>query len=194
MKLGIVGLGKMGMAIVHRVLQAGHEVVGFDINQQARKAVMNMGAEVVESVSILAQKTKIIWIMVPAGKLVDDVIHEILPKVHSDAIIIDGGNSHFSDSIRRYNQFKEQKISFVDCGVSGGLKGREIGFSLMVGGDKIVFERIEPLLQAIAAPNGCDYMGPAGAGHYVKMVHNGIEYALLQGFAEGMHLLREKNH
>ena len=191
MKLGIIGLGRMGAAISYRVLQAGHQIVGFDPDEKARQEVQKMGATVVDSPSAVAQQTNVIWLMVPAGELIDTIIQEIIPATQDNTIIVDGGNSHYPDSVKRYNYLKQQAISFIDCGVSGGLRGKEIGFSLMVGGDKAAYETIEPLLQALAAPDGYGYMGPAGVGHYVKMVHNGIEYALLQAYAQGCHLLRQ---
>jgi len=191
MKIGLVGLGKMGAAIAQRLLDGKHDVVGFDPSKEAREAAADAGAATVTDLAQLPKHTRIFWIMVPAGKPVDEVITTLLPALQTGDIIIDGGNSHFPDSVRRYKELKEKNIHFIDCGVSGGLKGREIGFSLMIGGDKDIFEKLSSVFSVIAAPNGFGYMGPAGAGHYVKMVHNGVEYALLQAYAEGFHLLRE---
>ena len=191
MKLGVIGLGRMGSAIVHRVIQGGHEVVGYDPNSGAVAAAEKMGAVGASTIEQVAQQARIVWIMVPAGDPVDSVINELQKYMHAGDIIIDGGNSKFTDSIRRAEELKKLGILFLDCGTSGGLRGQEIGFSLMVGGDRNAYEKITPLFQAISAPNGFGYMGPSGTGHYVKMVHNGIEYALLQAYAEGFHLLKD---
>lgn len=191
MKIGIIGLGRMGDAIAQRVLQAGHEVVGYDPNAQAREHTRSLGAQVVETAQEIAQKSSIIWLMVPAGKIVDDVIAQLMPALASDAIIIDGGNSKFTDSIRRADELQKRGIAFLDCGTSGGVHGREQGFSLMVGGDVQAYTRVLPLLKAIAAPHALGLVGPSGAGHYVKMVHNGIEYALLEAYAEGFELIKQ---
>lgn len=193
MKLGIVGLGRMGKAIAHRVLQAGYEVIGYDPNEQAVKEAEKIGVKPVSSLEQLAQETNIIWLMVPAGKPVDATLNELEKYLSAGSIIIDGGNSKFTDSIRRAEELKKHGILFLDCGTSGGLRGQDIGFALMVGGERSAYDKIKPLLQAIAAPNGFGYMGPSGTGHYVKMVHNGIEYALMQAYAEGFHLLKDGN-
>ena len=191
MKVGLIGLGRMGISIVDRLVKAGHDVVGFDPSADARIQAEKLGATVVESIEQITAGTRIFWLMVPAGKPVDEVIDELRPGLKAGDIVIDGGNSHFPDSVRRYAQLQQLKVHFVDCGVSGGLKGREIGFSIMVGGDKQIFEHLIPIFEALSAPDGFGYMGPAGAGHYVKMIHNGVEYALLQAYAEGFHLLQE---
>lgn len=194
MKIGLVGLGKMGQAITHRLVQAGHNVAGFDMGQQARQQARESGVEIVTTLEELATKARIIWIMVPQGEPVDQVIEQLLPNLRSEDILIDGGNSLYKDTIRRHQALQEKKIHFLDCGTSGGVHGRDIGFSLMVGGDQQVFEKIIPLFAAVAAPDGFGYMGPAGAGHYVKMVHNGIEYALLQAYGEGLDLLKNGHY
>jgi len=129
--------------------------------------------------------------MVPAGQPVDDVLAALTPHLNPNAIVIDGGNSFFKDSIRRHGQLAAKQIQFLDCGTSGGLHGKATGFSLMIGGNRPAFESIEPIFTAIAAPDGCLYVGPAGSGHFVKMVHNGIEYGLLQAYAEGFHLIKD---
>jgi len=190
MKLGIVGLGKMGNAIAYRLLQGGHEVVGFDLDEKALRVAQTIGVEAADSIEDVAKKSSIVWLMVPVGNPVDSTIEKLIPHMGKDDIIIDGGNSKFTDSIKRYELLKEHGIFFLDCGTSGGLAGREIGFSLMVGGDKSAYEKAVSILKSIAAPQGFGYMGPSGAGHYVKMVHNGIEYGLLQAYAEGFHILK----
>lgn len=190
MKIGVVGLGKMGMAIVERLLNEGHEVFAFDIDQKARDAAQKLGAQTVETVDQLPQHANVIWLMVPAGDTVDQVIEALLPNMQKGHIIVDGGNSKFTNTIRRAGYVAQHGIHLLDCGTSGGLKGREIGFSLMIGGEQKIFESIKPLFAAIAHKNGFGYMGPSGAGHYVKMIHNGIEYALLQSYGEGFDLLK----
>lgn len=193
MKFGIVGCGKMGFAIADRVVKAGFEVIAFDLDQQNLEKVQAICCTVAASLQELAQACDVIWLMVPQGKPVDDVLEQILE--HSkNKIIIDGGNSHFSDSIRRSIALQAQDISFLDCGTSGGLHGHVVGFSLMIGGDKFAFERAEPFFKVIAAPHGYAYLGNSGAGHYVKMVHNGIEYALLEAYAEGFNLLKNGSY
>lgn len=190
MKLGIIGLGRMGMAITERVLKAGHDVVAFDRNEKLCKTAESLGASTVTTADQLPDHVRIIWLMIPAGPVIDQVIESMLPDMHKGDIIIDGGNSNFHDSVRRYHALHEHGMHFIDCGTSGGLAGREIGFSLMIGGTLEKFEECEPLFKAIAHRDGYGYMGPAGAGHYVKMVHNGIEYALLEAYGEGFDLLR----
>lgn len=187
--VGIIGLGKMGEAIAYRLLQANYNVIGFDPTPESQESLRALGGKVATDISALAQ-AGVIWIMVPAGKPVDDVLEQLKPHLTPNTIIVDGGNSHFPDTVRRCKELEVLGVSYLDCGTSGGLKGREIGFSLMVGGDKEAYKKTESFLQAIAAPGGYEHMGPSGAGHYVKMVHNGIEYAILQSYAEGLHLLR----
>jgi 6-phosphogluconate dehydrogenase len=190
LNVGVVGLGRMGLSVVFRLVRAGFKVVGFDVGQQAREQAMALGALCVEDLEQIAPNLDALWIMVPAGDPVDDVIKQVLPTLPKNCVIIDGGNSNFHDSVRRANELASQEFSFLDCGTSGGLHGREIGFSLMIGGDETAYKKMVPLFQALAAPNGFGLMGPSGAGHYVKMVHNGIEYSLLQAYAEGFDLLK----
>ncbi len=190
MKLGMIGLGHMGHAIAARVVKAGYEVVGYDVNEHACERAKKTGITIADSPEMV--KTSITWLMVPAGKLVDDAIAALQPK--KGDIIIDGGNSKFTDTIIRAQQLAAKGILFLDCGVSGGLQGQELGFSLMVGGDKAAYESVLPLLQVMAVPQGCVHVGPSGAGHYVKMVHNGIEYGLLQAYGEGLQLLNEGSY
>ena len=194
MKFGIVGLGRMGCAIAERVMAAGHQVYAFDLDQHACAAAQAQGMSIVHSIAALPEQVSIIWLMVPAGKVVDLVLDELSPALQSEHIIIDGGNSNFNDSIARAQRLKSRNIAYLDCGTSGGLKGREIGFSLMIGGDEKSFSIVEPLFKAIAAPQSYGLVGPSGGGHYVKMIHNGIEYALLQSYAEGFHLLKQGHY
>lgn len=190
MKLGMVGLGRMGNAIASRVVQAGHEVIGFDLNQHAVQLAQEVGVRVASSLKDVAKEARIIWLMVPAGDPVDQVIDSLIPHLQKGDVIIDGGNSKFSNSVVRAQRLQAQEIFFLDCGTSGGLRGKEIGFSLMVGGDVETYQNLKPLFEAIAAKDGFAHMGPSGTGHYVKMVHNGIEYGLLEAYAEGFNLLK----
>jgi len=191
MKIGLIGLGLMGNAIAYRLLQYGHEVLGFDSDAKNLKLASDVGVKTVAKLQDLTEYVNIFWLMVPAGDIVDSVINDLLPHLKQGDIIIDGGNSNFKDTVCRHQNLISKKISYIDCGTSGGLHGRDIGFSLMIGGDKKVFESLEPIFKSIAAPQGYAYMGPSGSGHYVKMIHNGIEYALLQSYAEGFHLLKD---
>jgi len=179
MKIAVVGLGRMGQAVVYRLLQ------------DACTAVVAMGATIAPELNDVARDNRVIWLMVPAGKPVDDTIASLMPQLKKGDILIDGGNSHFADSIRRAKLCDMHGVFFVDCGTSGGVNGKDNGFSLMVGGDKKAYTSIEPALRVLAAPGGMGYVGPSGAGHYVKMIHNGIEYGMMQAYAEGFALIKE---
>lgn len=190
MNVGIIGLGKMGGGIAERWLHAGHTVYGFDLDATNTKNAQASGVNIVQSLQEIAQQP-VVWLMVPPGAPVDSVLSQLLPYLKPETIIVDGGNSNFKDSIRRSQMLQSYSVAYVDCGTSGGLHGRTQGYCLMVGGAKKSFDAITPLLTAIAAPNAVAYVGPSGAGHYVKMVHNGIEYALMQAYAEGFQLIKE---
>jgi 6-phosphogluconate dehydrogenase len=189
--VGVIGLGRMGFSIAQRLVAAGLNVYGYDANNQLAISAQEAGITPCASPEILAQQVKIIWLMVPAGKIVDDVIMMIKSHCHKGAIIVDGGNSFYKDSVRRAQLLAESGIAYVDCGTSGGLYGKEIGYSLMLGGQADAIMLLEPVLQAIAYPQGYAHVGPSGAGHFVKTVHNGVEYAMLQAYGEGFHLLKE---
>ncbi|CAM2917755.1 decarboxylating 6-phosphogluconate dehydrogenase [Halobacterium salinarum] len=192
MELGVVGLGRMGRIVVDRCLDAGHDVVAFDIDAAAREDAADAGATPADTLDALAAELgaeKRIWLMVPAGDPVDAALDELAPRLDSDDVVVDGGNSHFEDSTRRA---EEHDFAYLDCGTSGGPAGAELGFSLMVGGPEWAYDDLVPVFDAVATgPDGHDRMGPAGAGHYVKMVHNGVEYALMQTYGEGFELLHE---
>jgi len=192
MQLGVVGLGRMGQIVVDRVLDAGHEVVAFDIDDGAVAAAADEGAEAADSLDDLADRLgaeKRIWLMVPAGDAVDAALKELEPHLGADDVVVDGGNSHFEDSVRRA---EGTAAAYLDCGTSGGPAGAELGFSLMVGGPEAAYAELAPVFDAVATgPDGHDRMGPSGSGHYVKMVHNGVEYALMQAYGEGFELLHE---
>lgn len=194
MKLGVIGLGRMGAAIAHRALKAGHSALGYDPNSTIQKELQESGIQMYDSPDALAKEADVIWLMVPSGKIVDIALGHIMHAAKKDAIIIDGGNSNFADSVRRAKELASKGMHFLDCGTSGGIHGEKHGFCLMVGGNFEIYQKIEPLLKAIACKDGYAYVGPSGAGHYVKMIHNGIEYGLLEAYAEGFHLLREGDY
>lgn len=191
MKIGIVGLGRMGNAVAYRLVQAGHQVVGFDANAQARQEAADIGVLVVDELVNIMSHTQIVWLMLPEGVITGQVVDQLLEHAAVGAILIDGGNSYYEHSRERALVAAQKQVHFLDCGTSGGVRGRETGFCLMVGGDKVAYDNVYPLLQSIAAPEGVSLVGPSGAGHYVKMVHNGIEYALLQAYAEGFQVIKE---
>jgi 6-phosphogluconate dehydrogenase len=192
MELGIIGLGRMGQIVLERTRGAGHDVVAFDVDEDAVADATDAGAQPAESIPDLTDKLgdkKRIWLMVPAGDPVDAALDELEPSVDGDDIVVDGGNSHFEESVRRA---EGTDAAYLDCGTSGGPAGAELGFSLMVGGPEWAYEELRPVFDAVATgPDGHDRMGPSGSGHYVKMVHNGVEYALMQAYGEGFELLHE---
>ncbi|MFC4439485.1 MULTISPECIES: phosphogluconate dehydrogenase (NAD(+)-dependent, decarboxylating) [Natrialbaceae] len=192
MQLGVIGLGRMGQIVVDRVLEAGHEVVAFDLDPEAVATAADAGAEPAESVSDLADRLgdgKRIWLMVPAGDAVDATLEDLDPHLDSNDVVVDGGNSYFEDSVRRAEACS---AAYLDCGTSGGPAGAKLGFSLMVGGPEWAYDELTPVFDAVATgPDGHERMGDAGSGHYVKMVHNGVEYALMQTYGEGFELLHE---
>lgn len=190
MNVGIVGLGKMGFAIAVRLLNAGHEVIGLDHSEDIKKKASEIGVDVVDSIEQLAQKTSTVWLMVPVSQ-VDTVLKNLKPHLKAGNIVVDGGNSFYKDSQRREQELASDGINYLDCGTSGGIEGEGMGFCLMVGGDEASYTKIHPLLAAIAAPGGMGHIGPSGAGHYVKTVHNGIEYGIMEAYAEGLHLIKD---
>ncbi|MFB6092804.1 MAG: phosphogluconate dehydrogenase (NAD(+)-dependent, decarboxylating) [Haloquadratum sp.] len=190
MQLGVVGLGRMGQIVVDRVLDAGHDVVAFDLDAEAVATAADAGATPAEDLTDLTQRLGDevrIWLMVPAGDAVDATLDELEPHLDGSDVVVDGGNSHFEASVRRA---ASTDAAYLDCGTSGGPAGADLGFSLMVGGPEWAYEELTPVFDAVATgPAGHDRMGPSGAGHYVKMVHNGVEYALMQAYGEGFELL-----
>ena len=192
MQLGVVGLGRMGRIVAGRALDGGHRVVAFDTDEQAVAAAAEVGAEPADSVPELAEKlgeNKRIWLMVPAGDAIDAVLADLEPHLDGDDVVVDGGNSHFEASVRRA---ESTPAAYLDCGTSGGPAGAEVGFSLMIGGPEWAYEDLSPVFDAVATGSeGHDRMGPAGSGHYVKMVHNGVEYALMEAYGEGFELLHD---
>lgn len=192
MQLAMIGLGKMGGNMTERLLRGGHQVVAFDRSADVVKKYGSLGATGAASLADVVRKLdapRVIWIMVPAGAPVDETLDELRPLLSAGDIVIDGGNSNFHDTMRRARTLSEQEIHFVDCGTSGGVWGLENGYCLMIGGEKRAVLRCEPIFKTLAPPGGCAHVGLSGAGHYVKMVHNGIEYGLLQAYAEGYEIL-----
>jgi 6-phosphogluconate dehydrogenase len=192
MQLGVVGLGRMGRIVAERCLAADHEVVAFDLDESAVEAASETGATPADSLADLVERLgaeRRIWLMLPAGDAIDAAVDDLAGQLTSDDVVVDGGNSHFEDSIRRSERLD---AAYLDCGTSGGPAGAELGFSLMVGGPEWAYGELTPVFDAVATgPDGHDHMGPSGAGHYVKMVHNGVEYALMQAYGEGFELLAE---
>ena len=191
MKIGLIGLGKIGSAVAQRLVDANHTVIGFDLDKMACKQAQNLGVTIVETTEMVVQQARVTWLFLPAGPVIDDLLHKLVPHMVPGDIIIDGGNSNFQDSIERARILSELDLVFIDCGTSGGLHGRENGFCLMVGGELAAYTKIRSMLEDVAIPGGVGHVGPSGAGHYVKMIHNAIEYALLEAYGEGMQFLRE---
>jgi 6-phosphogluconate dehydrogenase len=197
MDLGMIGLGRMGANMAQRLVRGGHRIVGFDPNAAARKAAEDSGVESADSLEALVQKLdapRAIWTMVPAGPITDSTIIALLGLLAPGDCIIDGGNSYYKDSLRRAATCSAKKIDFVDCGTSGGVWGLDQGYSMMVGGDAAVIERLRPIFETLApaAAQGWGRVGPVGSGHFTKMVHNGIEYGMMQAYAEGFSILQHK--
>jgi 6-phosphogluconate dehydrogenase len=198
MQIGFVGLGKMGGNMVHRIRRdSDHEVVAFDFSEDAVKEAETHGASGAGSLEELVsqlQAPRAVWIMVPAGNPTQETIEKLLDLLEKGDTIIDGGNSKWTDSIARHSQCAARDISFIDVGTSGGVWGLEVGYCMMVGGDEQAVQHVAPILDVLAPPNGWGRMGGPGSGHYVKMVHNGIEYGLMQAYAEGFELLHKSEY
>ena len=198
MELGMIGLGRMGANMALRLVQGGHRVVGFDPNADVRKSLESKGIASVAALDALAGKLpapRAIWLMVPAGETVDHTIEALLPQLSAGDTIIDGGNSNYKDTMRRAQALAAKKIHYVDCGTSGGVWGLAEGYSMMIGGDADAVERLRPIFETLAPgkDQGWGRVGPAGSGHYTKMVHNGIEYGMMQAYAEGFSVLQHKS-
>jgi 6-phosphogluconate dehydrogenase len=197
MELGMIGLGKMGGFMSERLIRGGHRVIGFDRDPAVVQKLAEKGAVSANSLENIISQLKpprAIWLMVPAGDPVDQTIAALVPHLAPGDTIIDGGNSYYKDSMRRAAALSPKKINFVDCGTSGGVWGITEGYSMMVGGDADVVKRLSPIFETLAPgpDKGWGRVGPAGSGHFVKMVHNGIEYGIMQAYAEGLDLLRHK--
>jgi 6-phosphogluconate dehydrogenase len=191
------GLGKMGNFMAQRLMQAGHDVVGFDPNEKARQALTDAGGKPVDSLDKLIgalQPPRAVWVMVPAGKIVDATVADLNGKLAKGDVVIDGGNSNYKDDQRHAALLAGKGINFVDCGTSGGVWGLKEGYSMMVGGDEKVVGRLKSIFEALAPGKnkGWGHVGPVGSGHFVKMVHNGIEYGMMQAYAEGFAIFKHK--
>jgi len=192
MQIGLIGLGKMGMNMSLRLLRGGHKVVAYDVDPKRAPELGKDGGAAASSLEDLVGKLsapRVIWAMVPAGKPTEDQVDFAYAHLSKGDVFIDGGNSNFRDSQRRAKKLAERGISFLDAGTSGGVWGLKVGYCLMVGGEKAAFQIAEPIFKTLAPPNGYLHTGPAGAGHFVKMVHNGIEYGMMQAYAEGFEIL-----
>jgi len=192
MRLAMIGLGRMGGNMSERLMKGGHEVVVFDHHAENIQKYVSQGATGVSSASDVASKLaspRVVWIMVPAGRPVDDTIATLMPGLAKGDVIIDGGNSNYHDTMRRAKMLEHEGIDFVDSGTSGGIWGLANGYCLMIGATPRAFKLCEPIFAALAPKDGYAHVGPPGAGHYVKMIHNGIEYGLLQAYAEGYEIL-----
>ena len=197
MQLGLIGLGKMGGNMAERLRLGGHQVVGFDFSAEAvakLAASGNVGAKTLDEMAKKLEGRKAIWIMVPQGAPVDETIAKLEPLLNPGDILIDGGNSNYKDSIRHHKEVTAKGFQFVDVGTSGGVWGLKEGYSMMIGGDKEAVEYLRPIFETLAPAKdkGWGHVGPAGAGHFVKMVHNGIEYGMMQAFAEGFTIMEKK--
>jgi len=194
MPLGFVGLGRMGSNMVTRLLQGGHSVVAWDVNADAVRAVAGAGARGAASLAELAgalAPPRAVWVMVPAGEPTERTVRELAGLLAAGDTIVDGGNSYYKDDIRRAAELAARGLFYVDAGTSGGIWGLRLGYCLMVGGPAPAVARLEPVFRTLAPADGYLHVGQSGAGHYVKMIHNGIEYAMMQSYAEGFELMRE---
>jgi 6-phosphogluconate dehydrogenase len=197
MELAIIGLGKMGLNMSTRLVRGGHRVIGYARTAATVEEAVKLGAEGAHTLEEVVRQLKaprIIWLMIPAGKVTDDTVEKLSTLLEAGDTIIDGGNSNYKESVRHAAFLEPKGIEFVDCGTSGGIWGITEGYSLMIGGKPEVVEKMRPIFETLApgADKGWGYVGPHGAGHYVKMIHNGIEYGMMQAFAEGFSIMKAK--
>jgi len=199
MQIGFIGLGKMGLNMVTRLVQNKIDVIGHARTTESIDAAKKKGVKGAYSLKELVRATgwspktpRIIWLMIPAGQPTEDTINKLMPLLNKGDIVIDGGNSLYKDSIRRAQLLGDSGIHFLDIGVSGGIWGLKIGYCMMIGGEKNIFKKVEPALKVLAPKDGYALVGPNGAGHFVKMIHNGIEYAMLQAYGEGFEIIKAK--
>jgi 6-phosphogluconate dehydrogenase len=198
MEIAMIGLGRMGANMAQRLMRGGHKIVGYDPAETARALLEKNGAQTAATLEQMVGKLKaprVVWLMVPAGEITDNTITSLVPLLSAGDTIIDGGNSNYRDTQRRASAVAQRKIQFVDSGTSGGVWGLAEGYSLMIGGDEAVVERLRPIFETLAPAKdqGWGRVGPVGAGHYTKMVHNGIEYGMMQAYAEGFSILQHKS-
>jgi len=197
MEIGFVGLGKMGMNMVERLRRDNHKIVAFDLEPEKLQEVSTFGADGVDSLKAMVARLKPprgVWVMVPAGEPTETTINQLAELLEPDDTVIDGGNSNFHDDVRRAAALAKKKLHLVDAGTSGGIWGLKVGYCLMIGGEQEIFRRYEPIFKTLAPRDGYGYMGGSGAGHYVKMVHNGIEYGLMQAYAEGFEAMHKSEY
>lgn len=197
MELAMIGLGKMGLNMATRLARGGHRVIGYARTDATVQEAIRLGAEGAHTLEEAVRKLhapRVVWLMIPAGKVTHDTVQQLSTLLEAGDIVIDGGNSNYKDSILHASMLEPMGIEFVDCGTSGGIWGLAEGYSLMIGGKPEVVEKLRPIFETLApaADKGWGYVGPHGAGHYVKMVHNGIEYGMMQAFAEGFSILKAK--
>jgi 6-phosphogluconate dehydrogenase len=197
MELAMIGLGKMGLNMATRLVRGGHRVVGHARTAETVESAVRLGAEGAQSLQEAVGKLsapRIVWLMIPAGKITDATLEELSGLLSDGDIVIDGGNSNYKDSVRHAEMLEPKGIDFVDCGTSGGIWGLQEGYSLMIGGKPEIVEKLRPIFETLApaADKGWGHVGPHGAGHFVKMVHNGIEYGMMQAFAEGFSIMTAK--
>jgi 6-phosphogluconate dehydrogenase len=188
MELGMIGLGRMGNGMTERLREGGHEIKTYDPNVEARTA----GS--LDELAAQLEQPRALWMMIPAGEITEQTFEQLLSVLDEGDTIVDGGNSNFRDSKRRYDEAQKKGIHFVDVGVSGGIWGLEIGFCLMAGGDDEPVKRLEPILETLAPEDGYAHVGASGSGHFVKMIHNGIEYGLMQAYAEGFEIMQHSEY
>src|SRR6476619_1951532 len=184
----MIGLGRMGANMTERLVRGGHRVISYDRSPEAVKRVVDKGALGANSLADFIKQLSVpraVWLMVPSGDPVDQTIDELLPSLTQGDTVIDGGNSYYKDSIRRGERLKKSGIHFIDAGTSGGIWGLQNGYCMMVGGDRVAVARLEPVFTTLAPKDGYLHAGPSGAGHFVKMIHNGIEYGMMQAYGEG---------
>lgn len=196
MKLGLIGLGKMGFPLAEHLHEDGHDVVVYDVNQELVEKAGQLGILARPTLKKLVEtleSPRIIWVMVPAGEIVDSVLHELYPLLDKGDIVIEGGNSFYKDTLRRAEEADRLGLHYVDIGTSGGVEGARYGACLMVGGKKEIFDQLELLFKDLAVENGYSYVGRVGSGHFLKMVHNGIEYGMMQAIAEGFEVLEKSD-
>ena len=197
MQLGFVGLGRMGANMVHRLVLGGHQVVAFNRSPGPVQEAVKIGATGASSLQDLADKVqapRVIWLMLPAGNVTDDHLDRLMDVCSPGDLFVDGGNSRWKDTIERAKRIEARGFEFVDCGTSGGIWGLQVGYSIMAGGKRECYDRVEPAIKTLAPEDGYGYMGDHGAGHFVKMVHNGIEYGMMQAYAEGFEILEKSNY
>jgi 6-phosphogluconate dehydrogenase len=194
MQVGIVGLGKMGYQLSLNLLDHGYKLVAHDVDKKLVKKISAQGAQGAETLQELMDRLlppRVIWLMVPAGEITEKVLQSLLPSLDPGDIVIDGGNAHYKDTLRRNRLFAEKGIFYLDCGTSGGVEGARNGVCAMIGGDAQAFLRVEKIFRDISVENGYLYTGESGSGHFLKMIHNGIEYGMMQAIAEGFDLLEK---